>query len=198
MVAVSLAILSSGAAAAQTSTSYVVAPIRSELSGSDTVGALRSGLICAPAGKLRWSDVAHDPARAARLVATTLGERGVRADMPADDRIGSPPVGERRIVGDVIRLEASACLKQYGLLRKLSPKRSMSGRGEIAIRWRVHRTGVREPEATYVTCADFALNGDARQPDALLDQGIAAAARDFGDLLTGKPASPRCEEATAS
>ena len=193
-VAALLASLSSGAAQAQSPTSYVVAPIRSELSGSDTVGALRSGLICAPAGKLRWTDVAHDPARAARLTAATLADVGIRADMPADDRIGSPPAGERRLVGDVVRLSASACLKQYGLLRKLSPKRSMSGRGEIAIRWRVHRTGVREPEATFVTCAKFALNGDAREPDALLDEGIATAARDLGHLLTGKAASPRCED----
>lgn len=196
--AASLALLASEAATAQSPVSYVVAPVRSELSGSDTVGALRSGLICAPAGKLRWSDLAHDPVREAQLVATTLNELGIRADLPADDRIGSAPAGERRIVGDVVRVTASACVKQYGLLRKLSSKRSMSGRGEIAIRWRVHRPGIREPDAAYVTCAEFRLSGDARELDALLDQGIAAAARELGDLLTGKPANPRCREAAIS
>ncbi len=176
---------------------YIVAPLRSELSRAAVVGRRRAGLLCAPNGRLRWADLAPDPDRAAVLIADVLREAGVAADLPRDDRIGgTAPPGERRVLGDVVALDASLCVKETSVPRlfrmKIAPTK---GRATLTVRWRVHEVGEREPVATYWSCPDFQIDG---AESGALDRGIAAAALDLAASLNGAKSETACPGSSTS
>jgi hypothetical protein len=142
--------------------------------------------MCLPNGRLRWSEIDPDPRRVAAIAIRALREQGLQADLPVDDRIGGvPPANERTILGDVVAAEANVCARQVGVPRLIKVTRTLKGRGTITVRWRVHRPGEREPLATYLTCAAFAIDGVAEEQDRLLEGGIAATAADLARALGG-------------
>lgn len=188
-----VASFSSLPAYAQTAPAYIVAPVRSELAASADVGKRRAGVLCAPAGKLRWSDLAPDAEHAATLVARTFREAGMDAETPAYDRLGRDAgASTTRILADVVALDLSLCVKQSGLARLVDSRRAARGRGVITVRWRTYDAGTRRLLSTREICPRFKVDGDALTPGLLLDQAFAEAAREFARTREDQTAPATC------
>lgn len=139
-----LGALAPGWAAAQPGgAALLVDPLRNELSGADRIGAKRTGVLCAPAGALLWSDVAPDRVAVAERVATALSGAGYIATLSTDAPSSSGPAipAARRVTITVTGADIDACVPQHGWFRMMGGRKSLKARGSIALRWRVTGSG---------------------------------------------------------
>lgn len=131
-------------AAAQTGAAVVmVDPLRSDLSSDDRIGAKRTGVLCAPAGAVLWSEAAPDRAAMAERVVTTLNGVGVAAVMSGESP--SSPVATlapaRRLTVTIAGADIDACVPQHGWFRMMGGRKTLKAQGSVKLRWRVNSAG---------------------------------------------------------
>ena len=168
-----------------------VGALRTVLSAEDKVGHKRAGLICAPAGTLRWRDVEPSGAKAAAAIARAVRDAGVAMDAPeADDWLGyrAPSTGYR-LIGAVVGMDASACVPAYGLARKVDHGQRLKGDGRMRVEWRIYRLADRKEVARTQTCAAFRFDEPKLLPSDIGQLGAIENARVLGrELAAHAPA----------
>lgn len=164
---------------------YSLAPFRLKFAATDKIGRRRSGLICAPAGGLQWSEV--DPGRE-RLVEAARGalrQEGVDVFVPNDlDREDGVIRGRQRIYGTVLALRLDACSPQWGWTRVLGRGRTWKGSGALRVKWRVYDAVSRAQVAVLETCNTFESDGTAGALARLPEFAIEVATRSFAERLS--------------
>lgn len=112
-------------------TKFELFEMRRAIAPADRVGARKAGLLCLPAGALRWSDI--DPGSDAinRAVARGFSTGGVR------DPFTVPSSATFKVSGEIVGVDVSACLAETGLKRKLGGRKTSKVSGAISVRWRV-------------------------------------------------------------
>ena len=164
---------------------FSVGALRTELTADDKVGHKRAGLICAPAGVLRWREVEPPGTRARAAVARAVRDAGVAIDAPdADDWLDyrAPGTGYR-LIGDVVGMEANACVPAYGLARKVDHGQRLKGEGRMRVEWRIYRLADRKLVARTETCAAFRFDQPKLLPSDIGQLGAIANARVLGHEL---------------
>ncbi|UVO52116.1 hypothetical protein M0208_16950 [Sphingomonas sp. SUN019] len=156
---------------------YSVAPLRFEITSDIVVGRRKSGVFCLPAGDLRWSDAAPDPARAASMLARALHRSGVDISVDGDDWLGDKQrQGELRLIVAVKRVRLNACFPQWGPAKLTSRTRKFNGEGVAEISWRVYDGTSRKRIAAGHLCQNLRISSDQlSMPDAMAE-GLAGAA----------------------
>ncbi len=170
---------------------FAVGALRTELTADDKVGRKKAGLICAPAGALRWRDVEPSGSKVAAAVARAVRDAGVAMDAPdADDWLGyRAPMTGYRLIGDVLGVDASACVPAYGLARKVDHGQRLKGEGRMRVEWRIYRLADRKEIARTETCAAFRFDQQKMQPSDIGQLGVIENARVLGrDLASRAPA----------
>lgn len=166
-----------------------VGTFRTELVGDDKVGRRRAGLICAPAGALRWREVEAVGAKASAAAARAIRDAGVTIDAPdADDWLDhrAPSTGYR-LVGDVVGLDATVCAPAYKIIRSLDHGRRLKGEGRMRIEWRIYRLADHQVVARTQTCAAFRFDRAGMDPSDVGQLGVIENARLLGGALARSP-----------
>ncbi len=170
---------------------FAVGALRTELSAEDAVGHKKAGLICAPAGTLRWRDVEPAGPKARAAVARAVRGAGVAIEaQDADDWLDyRAPTTGYRLIGNVVGMQASACVPAYGLARKVDHGQRLKGEGRMRVEWRIYRLADRKEIARTETCAAFRFDQTKMQPSDIGQLGAIENARVLGhELATHAPA----------
>lgn len=158
--------------------------VRDALRSDVKVGSKRAGLVCAPAGSLRWRDVAPRMASTRVAIARALKDSGVAIEGPTDDwldyRISA---GGFRLIPAITALDMRACLPSYGIARKLGSNHRLKGEGVMQVEWRIYRMADRQIVARTVICAAFAFDAPGLSLEEASEQGLVANARLIGHEL---------------
>jgi hypothetical protein len=133
--AVLAALLSAAPAMAQDRPRFTVTEVRYDVLADAVVGARRSGLLCTPAGKLRWTAVAPDRRRLTDRLSAALHDAGLDVRISSDDDFDREVRTPLRITVTLERARVSACVPWMGLRVGKAAKQRASG--EIETVWRV-------------------------------------------------------------
>ena len=135
-----------------------LAPIRFAPHPDDRIGLRRSGLICAPAGKLTWRDVGADGEHLAAFTSKRLRTTGLSIAVADADRFdGDAPRSRMRIVATLDRVAMTACVPWRGL--KLISSGAVRGGGRLVVTWRLFDVAQAQFVAKTVSCRDFTIAG---------------------------------------
>lgn len=172
---------------------FAVGAFRTELTADDKVGRRQAGLICGPAGALRWRDVEPAAGKASGAAARAIRAAGVTIDAPdADDWLDyRPPASGYRLIGDVDGVEASACAPAYGIGRRVDHDRRLKGEGRMRVDWRIYRLADHQVVAHTRTCAAFSFDRAGMTTTDIGQLGIIENARILGVALSRSPGSFR-------
>jgi hypothetical protein len=146
------------AAAAQERPRFMVAEVRYDLHADDVVGARRSGLLCTPAGKLRWTMVAPDRRALTDRLSAAMRAAGLDAKLTSDDDFDREVRTPFRIAVTVERARMSACVPWMGLKVGKTARQKIAG--EIATTWRVFDQKRRVLVVKAAFCTRFKAESD--------------------------------------
>ncbi len=156
---VALALFLSDAAAAQERSRFTVAEVRYELRADDVVGARRSGLLCTPAGKLRWTMVAPDRRALTDRLSAAMREGGLDAKLTSEDDFDREVRTPFRITVTVESAHFSVCGPWMGLKVGKTARQKIAG--EIATTWRVFDQKRRVLVMKAAFCTRFKAQSDS-------------------------------------
>lgn len=158
------ALVVGSATAEPTHPRFTVAEIRYDLRAEDVVGARKSGLLCTPAGKLRWTMVSPERQALTDRLSAAMRAAGLDAKLTSEDDFDREVRTPFRIAVTVESAHLSACGPWMGL--KLGKTARQKIAGEIATTWRVFDQKRRVLMVKAAFCTRFKAESDR---DALTD-----------------------------
>jgi len=159
---------------------YSIASVRYELEPSQKIGAAKAGMLCLPAGSVRWNDLAK-PDRDALVerLETSFGAAGLPFDQKNDPIFADASSARYRLRLIIESVKLSLCTGGFGSFH-LKPK----GSGTATIRWEIfdRESQTRIDSRSYET--EIALLGrDPRADPEPLSAAIEASSAQFGAYL---------------
>lgn len=128
------------------------------------IGSLKSGLVCAPSGKLRWKDVARESEQ-------DIADKVWRAFLSS--KLSSPlGPSESFIRGKVVKAEINLCTSWHGIGRK--PK----GSGTVSVIWERYNATGRLSGRDY-TVPILIAGRDPRENSEVLTEAVIESAQRF-------------------
>lgn len=157
--------------------SYYVFAVDASFGARDKIGAKRAGLLCVPAGPLRWRDVDDGGiSHLSAMLGAALNRAGLHAlSRDRDVFETGGPDADYRLVVTIKGIDASVCAPHWGL----GGKRAYDGRGRITLRWQVYSRATRAIVDDWEVQSAFEL--DRHNDESLIKTALDGAARDFAD-----------------
>ena len=168
-----LLIASFPAQAAAAGERFTIAEVDFAMPAEAVVGAKRSGMLCTPAGRLRWRDVNPDRKALLHRLATAARDAGLDVRVPSADDFSSAVSTPYRVTVAVTRVEASACVPWQGI--RLGKQPRIRGGRHIETVWRVFDQKRRVLVAKLSLCRSGKYAGEARD----LSEPVAGALADL-------------------
>ena len=168
---------------------FAVGAVLTEVAGDAKVGSKHAGLICAPAGALRWREVEPSGAKSAGAATRVIRDAGVPVvAQDADDWIETrAPSTGYRLIGAVVGVKASVCSPAFGIGRALDHSKRLKGEGRMRVEWRIYRLADHQVVARTETCAPFAFDRTGMTPSDVGQIGVIENARVLAGALARSP-----------
>lgn len=172
-----LLIASAPAHATEAGERFTISEVDFAMPTEAVVGAKRSGMLCTPAGRLRWRDV--DPERKALLhrLAVAARDAGLDVRVPTADDFSSAVSTPYRVTVTVTRVEASACVPWQGI--RLGKQPRVRGERHVETVWRVFDQKRRVLVAKLSLCRSGKYAGEARELSEPVSGALADLATTF-------------------
>ena len=153
-LAAALALLGAAAGAEPLLT---VDAITDRLEADRAIGARRSGMLCTPAGKVRWRDAAPRSEGTRLVLATALAERGAAVTIPSRDDFDGRVHTRYRIDLEIVDVRLDTCVPWRGI--RVGGQARLKATGQVAAIWRVfdqkqHRLVAKVPVCLPVNVRD--------------------------------------------
>jgi hypothetical protein len=170
-VAAAIALL---AAAPPPEPTFAIGRLKADLPGNLVIGRARSGLICGPAGALRWRDASPGLMDASHRAAAAMHGAGLDVAVPDPDVMeGEDERTLIRIVPTLAAIHMNACTAWRGV--KLSASQgSVKASGRIAVIWRAYDWRTQRLRLKVTSCTDFNIDHGTPTVDRATEQAIAA------------------------
>lgn len=163
-----------GRGADQPSAIFSVAPLKVELDDAGIIGRRRAGLICAPAGAIRWRDVGLNGAEGAAAIAAGLHDAGVPVQDPETDTdLPAPRAGGYRLVARLTEVRLQVCSPQWGAMRLIERKHTLKGEGFLKVDWRIYDVAARKLLKETSVETTMALSGSTSTLAGAVRVGLA-------------------------
>jgi hypothetical protein len=162
---------------------YAVVRMSTELSDDDVVGHRRAGLICAPAGAIRWADIGAKSSTDQReTVQDVLEDAGIAVTPFGEVSPGRPAETARRIRGAVTAATFKLCARHWAI----GDANALSGDAAIDIDWRIEgRAGIELHHSAHLQHAIDPAH--AASLGAIYRALLKDAARDLATWLQAQP-----------
>ncbi len=177
------------AAASDSPPSFTIAQIVAVPKSGTIIGARRSGLLCTPAGRVYWRDVAPAEDHLKRNLAVAMTSAGMTTKVPSADDFDREVRTRYRITVTILRAEVNVCVPWRGL--RVGAQRRAKATGRLVTLWRVFDQKARLLVAKARVCVSLSNREDGAAGASPVDTGMARAAADFA-------ANYRAIDATAS
>ena len=195
-----LLIPSAPAHAAETGERFTISEVDFSMPSDAVVGPKRSGMLCTPAGRLRWRDV--DPERKALIqrLAVAARDAGLDVRVPSADDFSSAISTPYRVTVAVTRVEASVCVPWQGL--RLGKQPRIRGERHLETVWRVFDQKRRVLVAKLSLCRSGRYAGETRDLSEPVSGALAELATAFvrqldtAALADAAPVAPDSGEET--
>ncbi|MGJ3649748.1 hypothetical protein ACLB0R_14915 [Sphingomonas sp. GlSt437] len=157
--------------------SYYIFAVDASFGPRAKIGAKRAGLLCIPAGPLRWRDVDNGGvSHLGAMLGAALNRAGLHAlSRDRDVFETGGPDADYRVVVTIKGIDASVCAPHWGL----GGKRAYDGHGRIALRWQVYSRATRAIVDDWETQSTFQL--DRHNDESFIKTALDGVARDFAD-----------------
>lgn len=138
---------------------FTLAEVRYDIAADDVVGARRSGLLCTPAGKLRWNAVSPERRKLTDRLAAAAHDAGLDVKLTSEDDFDREVRTPFRVAVTVERAKMSACVPWMGL--RVGRTAKLRAAGEIDTVWRVFDQKRRILVFKAAFCTRFKLESDS-------------------------------------
>ncbi len=159
---------------------FTVAQITTVPTEGTVVGARRSGLLCSPAGRLHWRDIAPGEDRMKRHLAVALTAAGIDTKIPSDDDFDHEVRTPYRITVSVLRVDADVCVPWRAL--RLGGQARIKATGRLVTVWRVFDQKARALILKGRICVSLSDRQQDRNGVSFVETGMMRAAADFASL----------------
>lgn len=174
---------------------YTVADVRDDLPADAVIGRKRSGLLCTPAGSMRWSSIAPDRKAMIETVSLRARDAGLHVKVPSADDFNQEIRTRFRITATIEKAHLNVCVPWMGLRIGKQPRVRASG--EIASVWRVFDQTRHILVARVSFCTRFKREVDSPE----VSDAVLAILRDMTPLVVRRiqmlePLDTRSEQST--
>ena len=187
------ALLLSDPAVAQQRPRFTLAEVRYDIAADTVVGARRSGLLCTPAGKLRWNAVSPDRRALTDRLSAALHDAGLDAKITNEDDFDREVRTPFRVTMTIERAKGSACVPWMGLKVGKTARQKIAG--EIDTVWRVFDQKRRVLVLKAAFCTRFKAESDTG--DAVASVIFRLAPMVAGSIAAAEPLERREEQVAA-